>query len=201
MKRARLLPCAGLVILALLASGCGEAMPTATPMPTATTAPTATVSPTQVRVTPVAIAPTQPARQPTSLPSPSPSPTVLFVPPTPTEVPPEPTPSPTPDVCPGAVSWDQALNYVGQEITIIGPVMSTAWASESRGKPTFLNIGRAYPDPERFTVLLWIDARFRFDQPPEEIFADTTICVTGVVEIYEGGGEIIVDYPWQIVVP
>ncbi len=201
MKRARLLPCAGLVILALLASGCGEAMPTATPMPTATTAPTATVSPTQVRVTPVAIAPTQPARRPTSLPSPSPSPTVLFVPPTPTEVPPEPTPSPTPDVCPGAVSWDQALNYVGQEITIIGPVMSTAWASESRGKPTFLNIGRAYPDPERFTVLLWIDARFRFDQPPEEMYADQTICVTGVVEIYEGGGEIIVDYPWQIVVP
>lgn len=99
------------------------------------------------------------------------------------------------------MSWDQALNYVGQEITIIGPVMSTAWASESRGKPTFLNIGRPYPDPERFTVLLWIDARFRFDQPPEEIFADTTICVTGVVEIYAGGGEIIVDYPWQIVVP
>lgn len=199
MKRARLLPCAGLVILALLASGCGEAMPTATPMPTATTAPTATVSPTQVRVTPVAIAPTQPARQPTSLPSPSP--TVLFVPPTPTEVPPEPTPSPTPDVCPGAVSWDQALNYVGQEITVIGPVMSTAWATTSRGQPTFLNLGRAYPDPERFTVLLWIDARFRFDQPPEETYADKTICVTGVVEIYEGGGEIVVDFPWQIVVP
>ena len=150
-------------------------------------------------MTPVAIAPTQPALQPTSLPSPSP--TVLFVPPTPTEVPSEPTPSPTPDVCPGAISWDQALNYVGQEITVIGPVMSTAWASDTRGKPTFLNIGKAYPDPGRFTVLLWIDARFRFDQPPDEIYADRTICVTGVVEMYEGGGEIVVDYPWQIVVP
>ncbi|MCO5176185.1 MAG: hypothetical protein M9890_04315 [Thermomicrobiales bacterium] len=102
---------------------------------------------------------------------------------------------------PCAVTWDQALNYIGQEITIIGPVMSTAWASDSRGKPTFLNIGRSYPDPERFTVLLWIDARFRFDEPPEQTYADKTICVTGIVEIYEGSGEIVVDYPWQIVVP
>jgi len=55
---------------------------------------------------------------------------------------------------PSGVSWEDALRYVGQEVTIVGPVVGTRYASSSSGSPTFLNIGLQYPDPGRFQVVI-----------------------------------------------
>lgn len=83
---------------------------------------------------------------------------------------------------------------------MIGPVAGATWASESRGQPTFLNLGLAYPEPGRFTILIWIDARWNFDAPPEETYAGKQICVTGVVELYEGSAEMEVRGPEAILI-
>jgi hypothetical protein len=118
----------------------------------------------------------------------------------PTAVPPAPEPSPTPDPCPGAIRWDQALSHAGQHATVVGPVVGATFASESRGRPTFLNLGKGYPDPGRFTVLIWIENRASFPTPPEETYLDATICVSGVIEIYQGSAEMEISGPDQIVV-
>jgi len=70
---------------------------------------------------------------------------------------PTPTPKPTltPTKTPGAVSWDRAKDHIGERITVYGAVVDTRYASSSRGRPTFLNIGKPYPDPGRFTVVIW----------------------------------------------
>ena len=194
-----------LIAAAVLVAGCsgsGGNDPTAAPtigvqavMTTPTVAaPTTTIdtqTPPEQPAPPATAPPTPPATV-----TPTPTPTAI---PTATATPDPPTPAPEP--CPGAIPWDQAIGYAGQEVTVIGPVASATWASDTRGQPTFLNLGLPYPDPGRFTVLLWIDARWRFNAPPEETFAGQTVCVTGVVEIYQGGAEIEVEYPWQIVAP
>lgn len=190
------------LVVALALAGCGGARtsaPASVPSPVAPlaanpAAPTATVQ---------AARPTEPS-PPTATASPTaPRPTATFAPVAPTATAtatPEP-PTSTPEPCPGAISWDQAIDYAGQEVTVIGPVVDATWANGSRGQPTFLNLGLSYPDPGRFTILMWIDARYRFDAPPEELFAGKTVCVSGVVELYRDGAEMEVEYPSQIVVP
>jgi len=95
--------------------------------------------------------------------------------------------------CPGAIPWDQASAHIGEQATITGPIISTMYATDSRGKPTFLNIGKPYPDPNRFTVVIWGYDRDNFPHAPEEKYDNTTICVTGVVETYKGIPQIVAD--------
>jgi len=141
---------------------------------------------------------------PTELP---PAPTPTSVPPTsvPTSTPiPTPTPeppTPTPEICLGAIPWYDAINYVGSAATVIGPVVSSLYASDVPGAPTFLNIGAGYPDASRFTALIWVEYRENFPAPPEDMYAGATVCVAGFIELYEGVAEILVTGPDQIWIP
>lgn len=102
--------------------------------------------------------------------------------------------------CNEAVPWDQATAHVGEYTSVSGPVVSTYYAEDSNGQPTFINVGRDYPDPSRFTVVIWGDSRANFEQPPEKAYDGKVICVTGVVTIYQGAAQIEVAQPSQIVV-
>lgn len=131
----------------------------------------------------------EPTATPTLVPEPTPTATLV------------PEPEPTPEVCPGALPWYEAIDNIGAYTTVVGPVVDTAYAPDSRGTPTFLNLGLPYPDPGRFTVVIWIDGRWNFDYPPEETYLGLTICVTGTIELYEGSAEMIIEGPEAIWVP
>lgn len=98
----------------------------------------------------------------------------------------------------GAISWDEAKYHIGERTTVCGPVVDTHWASGSKGEPTFLNIGKPYPDPNRFTVVIWIDCRANFPQAPEKYYSGKTICVSGLIIEYKGVTEIEVCHPSEI---
>ena len=108
--------------------------------------------------------------------------------------------STTASTMPVSISWSQAAGYIGKTVTICGPVVGTHWAKTSKGKPTFINIGRPYPDPDRFTVIIWDSNRASFSQPPEKYYDTKTICVTGLLTQYNGMPQVEVKSPDQIVV-
>jgi len=95
--------------------------------------------------------------------------------------------------CPGAITWDQASAHIGEQATITGPTISAVYASDSRGRPTFLNRGKPYPDPDRFTVVIWGYDRDNFPYTPEAAYNSKTICATGLIETYEGIPQIVAD--------
>jgi len=99
---------------------------------------------------------------------------------------------------PDAISWDEAKNHIGERTTVYGPVVDTRYASGSSGKPTFLNMGNPYPDPNRFTVVIWGENRGKFYQPPEDYYDGKTIYVSGLIVPYDGAAEIEVTSPDQI---
>jgi len=99
---------------------------------------------------------------------------------------------------PDAISWDEAKNHIGERTTVYGPVVDTHYASESSGKPTFLNMGNPYPDPNRFTVVIWGENRGKFSQPPEDYYDGKTIYVSGLIDPYEEVPQIEVTSPDQI---
>jgi hypothetical protein len=100
--------------------------------------------------------------------------------------------------CRGAVSWQRVSSMVGRVATIVGRVASTKYASSSNGSPTFLDIGRPYPN-EGLTVVIWIENRSAFGRP-EVRYRGRTICVRGLVANYNGGAEIEARAPSQIAI-
>ena len=103
--------------------------------------------------------------------------------------------APTASVITDAIPWGEAMGHIGETATIEGPVIAAVYADTSNGEPTFLNIGRDYPDPDRFTVMIWGDDRGSFPDAPESMYEAKTIRVTGVVSEYDGRAQIEVTSP------
>lgn len=98
----------------------------------------------------------------------------------------------------GAISWDEAKDHIGDRIAVCGPVAGTFYGSSIKGRPTFLNVGEDYPSKRRFTVVIWGENRGNFPQAPETYYSGKTICVTGLIQEYEGIPQIEVTTPGQI---
>ena len=99
--------------------------------------------------------------------------------------------------CPGAIGWRRAAGAVGRTATIVGRVAGTRYAASSNGSPTFLNLGVDYPNPRRFTVVIWIENRSAFGRP-ESRYRGRTICVRGPVYRYAGLPQIAARVASQI---
>lgn len=84
---------------------------------------------------------------------------------------------------PHALRWNQALRWEGEWVYVRGRVIRARYARAAPGRPTFLDLGHAYPNPQRLTIIIWGKSRRNFPFPPE-FFEKQTICVGGWVELY-----------------
>ena len=100
------------------------------------------------------------------------------------------------------IRWDEARDYAGEIRIVEGRVLGTTFDSASMGKPTFLHIGKPYPDPNRFSVLVWSDHRGkfvdRFPPDPETYLLNTTVKVRGFIDTSKGYPEIVLSDPADI---
>ena len=90
----------------------------------------------------------------------------------------------------------EASKHIGQQATVCGKVVSTRYADNSRGSPTFLNFDQPYPN-QIFTVLIWGTDRSKFGEP-ETAYRGKRICVTGKLASFKGVPEIVASEPGQI---
>ncbi len=90
----------------------------------------------------------------------------------------------------------EALHHVGKTARVCGQVASATYAIRSNGQPTFLNLGKPYPDQE-FTALIWGARRSAFPYDPESLRGER-ICVRGVISTYRGKAQIVVSDPVQL---
>lgn len=104
------------------------------------------------------------------------------------------------DELPDAVPWSQAATRVGETVTVCGPIVGAEWASGSNGQPTFLDMGAAYPDESRLSIVIWGEDRSNFPEPPEDMYEGQSVAVEGEVYVYEGVCHVKVTSPSQITV-
>jgi len=90
----------------------------------------------------------------------------------------------------------EAKTHIGEQATVCGRVAGGRYAATTRGKPTFLDLDKAYPG-QLFTVLIWGENRAKFGTP-EETYRNKAICVTGRIQSYRGEPEIIASDPAQL---
>ena len=89
-----------------------------------------------------------------------------------------------------------AVNHIGEQAEICGKVASATYSTRSNGKPTFLNLGIAFPN-HVFTVVVWGYVRPKFSYSPESL-EGKTICVQGLISEYQGKPQIVVSGPSQL---
>src|SRR6266478_7894367 len=90
----------------------------------------------------------------------------------------------------------EAKDHVGETVTVCGNVVSTRYASTTKGQPTFLNLDKPYPN-QIFTVVIWGSNRSKFGAPESE-YKGKRICVTGKITEYRNVPQIIAERPQQI---
>jgi hypothetical protein len=87
-----------------------------------------------------------------------------------------------------AITWDLASKHVGETLTITGPVMGTHVTTG--GKSLVLNIGKDYPDPTRFTIMIKTDDK---NPASADTYMGKTVTVTGKIELYRKVPEVKVN--------
>jgi hypothetical protein len=105
----------------------------------------------------------------------------------------------TPSACSAreTIEPSEAAANVGEEVTVCGQVVDTAYLARSSSRPTFLNFERPFPETP-FTVVIWPTVRERFDEPPHQYFLGKTLCVDGRITLYKGRPQIVIDGVDQI---
>jgi DNA/RNA endonuclease YhcR with UshA esterase domain len=90
----------------------------------------------------------------------------------------------------------EAGDHVGEVATVCGTVASARYAASSKGKPTFLNLDKPYPN-QAFTIVIWGSDRSKFGRPELE-YHEKRICVTGKIAEYRGKPQVVAEDPKQI---
>jgi len=89
------------------------------------------------------------------------------------------------------IKLEDAPKHIGDSVKICGKVASMRFVENTEGQPTFINMGKPYPN-QLLTVIVWGLVRQRFPKSLEELFNNKEICVTGKVELYKGKPQIVV---------
>jgi hypothetical protein len=92
-----------------------------------------------------------------------------------------------PTATPVVIKAGEASAHIGELATVCGAVVSKKYASDTNGKPTFINLDRPFPD-QTFTVVVWGNDLSQTGDLPD----NGDLCVTGTVILYRGTPEIVV---------
>ena len=93
--------------------------------------------------------------------------------------------------CASSQSWTSVRRHLGDPVRVKARVASVAYARSSNGRPTLIDLGRAYPNSQRVTVVIWGEDRANFPRAPERMFRrGMTICVQGIATQYRGVPQI-----------
>jgi len=95
------------------------------------------------------------------------------------------------------IEASEAINYIGRTAEVCGAVASVSFLSDITGQPTFINFDEPYPD-QTFTVVIWGENRHSWHHPPEDLYENREICVSGRIRLHEGSPQIIASSPDQI---
>lgn len=110
--------------------------------------------------------------------------------------------------CSNPLDWSVAKQHIGQIVTVIGPLLASKPRPDIKGSPMWLDVGKFYPNQDRFTVVVWgkdwakfdakqLDAEFWFEIIFDEMgFA--SICIKGKVTEYRGVPQIELQEPSQL---
>lgn len=104
------------------------------------------------------------------------------------------------DLPEGAVLWSEAVKLAGATGLVCGDITGANRAETSAGTPTYIDLGKRFPDKTRVSIVIWGDDLENFETDPKEEYRRGSLCVSGKVERVEGVLQIEVSGPEQLTV-
>lgn len=98
-----------------------------------------------------------------------------------------------------SIKAEEAAQHIGDSITVCAKVFTARYLERSKGQPTLLNMGAAYPN-QPLTVVIFGEDRAKFGTAPEQAYNDKEICVTGVLQLFNEKPQIVVRNKEQITI-
>ena len=95
------------------------------------------------------------------------------------------------------IKLEDAATHVGDSVKTCGKVSGIRFMEGSKGQPTLINMGAAYPN-QLLTIVIWEDLRKQFEKAPEELFKDKEVCITGKIELYRDKPQIVIRSKEQV---
>ncbi len=94
--------------------------------------------------------------------------------------------------CGGSQTWQSVRSSLNRPaIRVKARVARVYYASNTRGRPTFIDLGNPYPSRNRVTVVIWGEDRVNFPYAPERMFKPgQVICAQGAASMYSGAPQI-----------
>lgn len=86
---------------------------------------------------------------------------------------------------------EQASKKVGDSIKVCDKIYGGRFFETSKGSPTLLNMGAAYP-ASPLTIMIPEEVRIKMGYAPEQQLKDKNVCVVGRVVLFKEKPEIIV---------
>lgn len=94
---------------------------------------------------------------------------------------------------------DSAASYIGKQVSICSKV----YGGKAFEKVTILNLGVTY-SKSPLTVLILDKDRKNFSSPPEELYKDKSVCITGTIQEFKAKInsrlQIIITKPEEMVI-
>ncbi|NYS77784.1 DUF559 domain-containing protein [Halomonas glaciei] len=106
----------------------------------------------------------------------------------------------SPQICTDAVHWSEVMGHLGQTIKVEGPITRINYRPDITGKPTWIEVGSVFPDPDRLTLLIWGDNRSQFEPKITLNLLGNIACVTGELSEYQGSFQIQLQDPEQLTI-
>ncbi|MBH0024438.1 hypothetical protein [Salinibacterium sp. SWN248] len=80
----------------------------------------------------------------------------------------------------GGIAWNEAVAHAGTTQRVCGPLAGGGNSYDD----VFLNLGRDYPDPARFQIVVWDIGSL------DPIAGGLTLCTSGPITLHEGVAQI-----------
>jgi hypothetical protein len=96
------------------------------------------------------------------------------------------------------IKLEELKDHIGDSVKICTKIYGGIFLDRSKGTPTLLNAGGAYPD-NPLTVVIWPGVRATFKDKPEEFYKDKQVCITGKVELFKEKPQIVIHGESQLV--
>jgi hypothetical protein len=101
--------------------------------------------------------------------------------------------------CQDGVAWREARLHMNDRVTLEGPVVGWFVNPRAPDGPLILDLGAASPDPLRVAVIIPAAVRAQFPEPPEQLYLNKRVCVTGQLKLAQSVARIDLDSPDAIV--
>lgn len=88
---------------------------------------------------------------------------------------------------------------IGKQVTICDKITGARYLENSASRLTLLNMGGTYPN-QKLTVIILGSDRLNFPQQPELFYTNKQVCVTGILELYEGKVQMKIALPTDILI-